>query len=118
MQIFLSYAAEDHDLAEEVQLALIGAGHQVFFDRASLPPGHDYHSRIQSAVQSSDLFVFLISPNSVAQGSYAVTELKYARAKWPHPKGKLLPVLARATDWHAIPPYLRSITVLRPEGNT
>ena len=118
MQIFLSYASEDRERAEEIQLALVNSGNQVFFDKTSLPAGGDYHSRIQIAVQSSDIFVFLISPNSVTQGSYALTELKYARAKWPNPREKLLPVLLRATDWDTIPPYLKSVTVLEPEGNT
>ncbi len=117
MQIFLSYASEDREQAEEIQLALLSSGHHVFFDKTSLPAGGDYRSRIQRAVQNSDIFVFLISPNSVAQGNYALTELKYARAKWPHPKDKLLPVLLGATEWNAIPPYLKSVVVLEPEGN-
>ena len=102
MEIFLSYASEDRELAEQVQLALAGSGHHVFYDKESLPAGNDYHARIRSAVQRADIFVFLISPNSVAQGSYALTELKYARTKWPHPKTRLLPVLLHAT----LPPHL------------
>jgi len=117
MQIFLSYASEDRDLAEEIQLALLGAGHKVFFDKESLPAGGDYHSQIERAVQQSDIFVFLISPNSVAPGSYALTELKFARTKWSYPKGKLLPVRLHGTPWEAIPPYLKSVTVLEPEGS-
>lgn len=117
MQIFLSYASEDRDLADEIQLALLGAGHKVFFDKESLPAGEDYHSRIERAVQQSDIFVFLISSKSVAQGSYALTELKFARTKWPYPKDKLLPVRLHGTPWEAIPPYLKSVTVLEPEGS-
>jgi TIR domain len=117
MQIFLSYASEDRDLAEEIQLALLGAGHSVFFDKASLPAGGDFHSQIERAVQHSDIFVFLISPHSVAKGSYALTELKFARIKWHHPKNKVLPVRLHGTPWEAIPPYLKSITVLEPEGS-
>jgi hypothetical protein len=117
MHIFLSYASEDRQLAEEISLALLGSSHTVFFDKASLPPGGDYHARIDAAVRKSDLFIFLISPNSVAQGSYALTELKFARSKWPHPKNRLLPVRLHGTVWEAIPPYLRSVTVLEPEGS-
>ncbi len=117
MQIFLSYASEDRSLAEEIQLALIGAGHAVFFDKASLPAGGDYHSRIEAAVKRCDLFVFLISPNSVASGSYALTELKFARSNWHHPKERVLPVRLHSTAWEVIPPYLKSVTVLEPEGN-
>lgn len=117
MHIFLSYASEDRPLAEEIQLALLGAGHVVFFDKASLPAGGDYHSRIEAAVRRCDLFIFLISSNSVASGSYALTELKFARSKWQHPKERVLPVRLHGTAWETIPPYLKSVTVLEPEGN-
>jgi hypothetical protein len=117
MQIFLSYASEDRELADQIHLALIGAGHLVFFDRDSLPPGGDYHAKIRAAVERSDIFVFLITGNSVASGSYALTELKYARSKWPHPKGRVLPVRAGTVAWAMIPPYLKAVTVMEPEGN-
>src|SRR5574337_1294347 len=117
MTIFLSYATEDRPLAEEIQLALAGAGHEVFFDRESLPAGGDYHARIKAAVDAADALVFLISPDSVADGGYALTELGYARSRWPHPKGRVLPVLVRATPFERMPAYLKSVTVLEPEGN-
>ena len=118
MKIFLSYATEDRALAEEVQLALIGAGHDVFFDRQSLPAGGDYHARIKASVDAADLFVFLISNDSVAAGGYALTEMGYARSRWPHPKERVLPVLVRPTPFADIPAYLKSVTVLEPGGNT
>ena len=117
MKVFLSYAAEDRELAEQIQLALVGAGHSVFFDRESLPAGGDYHARIRAGVAQSDLMIFLISPDSVARHSYALTELKQARARWTHPKDRILPVMLRSTDWNRIPNYLKSVTVLEPEGN-
>ena len=117
MQIFLSYASEDRPLAEEIQLALTGAGHKVFFDRESLPASGDYHALIKASVDEADLFVFLISPDSVASGGYALTEMGYARARWPHPKGHVLPVLIRPTPFPTIPAYLKSVTVLEPSGN-
>ena len=88
MNIFLSYSSDRRDIAEQVSLALTGSGHKVFFDRDSLPAGDDYHVRIRKGVENSDVFVFLISPRAVAPGSYALTELKYARQKWPDPRRK------------------------------
>lgn len=117
MKIFLSYATEDRPLAEEIQLALTGAGHEVFFDRQSLSAGGDYHARIKAAVDAADALVFLVSPDSVADGGYALTELGYARSRWPHPKGRVLPVKVRATPFERMPPYLKSVTVLEPVGN-
>lgn len=117
MRIFLSYASEDRSLAEEVALALGGAGHDVFFDRSSLPAGGDFHSRIQAAIDRADLCVFLASANSLRNGAYTLTELKLAREKWPHPEGHVLPVCLPGTTVGALPPYLTSVTVLEPEGN-
>ncbi len=117
MQVFISYATEDRDLAEQVHFALVGAGHDTFFDKESLPPGGDFHSRIAAAVARSDAFVFLVGPNSVSAGSYALTELKHAKAKWRHPKGNVLPVLVGKVGWEQIPNYLKAVTVLEPEGN-
>jgi hypothetical protein len=117
MKVFLSYASEDRVLAEDIQLALAGAGHEVFFDRQSLPAGGDYHERIRTAVAGADLFVFLISPDSVDAGGYALTEMGYARDKWAHPKGRVLPVMVRATPFTSIPAYLKSVTLLEPRGN-
>ena len=116
MKVFISYASEDRDVAEQIHLALLGDGHTTFFDRDSLPPAQDYHTQIRLAVEGSDAMVFLISPESVAAGSYALTELSYARRRWPHPKGSVLPVFVRAVDWSAVPNYLKSVTVLTPSG--
>jgi hypothetical protein len=117
MKIFLSYASEDRPQAEEIQLALAGAGHEVFFDRQSLPAGGDYHARIKASVDDAELFVFLISPDAVDPGGYTLTEMGYARSRWPHPKGHVLPVVLRPTDFKTIPAYLKSVTVLEPSGN-
>lgn len=115
--VFISYASEDRRFAEDIQLALTGLGYRVFFDKESLPAGGDFHSRIRSEIAESDLLIFLISPDSVTGGSYALTELKFAREKWAHPKGRVLPVMVRQTEFALIPKYLSAVTVLEPEGN-
>ena len=117
MIIFLSYASEQRDVAEQTKLALAASGHKVFYDRHSLPVGDEYHRRIRTAVEESEAFVFLISPQSIAQGCYALTELKYAREKWPDPRDKVLPVMVERTEYRHIPPYLKAITVLEPQGS-
>lgn len=117
MRIFISYASEDRDTAEEVHMALAGAGHQTFFDKAKLPPGQDYHSRIHAAVMQCDAFVFLISPHSIEPKSYTLTELKIAKTRWEHPQGHVLPVMAVPVPYERIPNYLAAVTVLEPEGN-
>ena len=113
----MSYASEDRELAEPIYLALRAQRHNIFFDRADLPPGEEYNVRIRRAIERSHLFVFLVSPDSLDAGSYTLTELGIAQKIWDHPAGRLLPVVLRPVGLDLLPPYLKSVTLLEPEGN-
>ena len=52
MRIFLSYASQDQEPAKAIYLALRDQGQKVFFDRADLPAGEEYHNRIREAIQA------------------------------------------------------------------
>jgi len=79
------YASQDRAVAESIYLALRAQGHSVFFDRADLPPGDEYDTRIRQAIERAQLFVFLLSPDSVDAGSYTLTELAIAQKTWDSP---------------------------------
>jgi len=117
MKIFLSYASEQGEFAKEIALALRAEGHTVFFDHSSLASSEAYNAEIRTAIESSQLFVFLISPHSVAAGRYTLTELEFAERKWPTPWGQVLAVMVAPTPKVDIPPYLRAGTILQPSGN-
>jgi TIR domain/VHL beta domain len=112
MDIFLSYASPD-----KIALSLRSRGHQVFLDRDDLPAGQSYDEQIAQAVKKSQIFVFLISPDSVGEGRYALTELKFARRKWNVPDGHVLPVMVRKTALEQVPPYLKAVAILEPSGS-
>jgi formylglycine-generating enzyme required for sulfatase activity len=116
MRIFISYSSKDRESVERVQLALRAQGHDVFFDRVNLPAGEEYDVRIREAIESSELFIFVLSENALAAGSYTLSELEIAEETWPLPAGKVLPVMLRPVDFKQIPPYLDSVTVLEPKG--
>ena len=117
MRVFLSYASEDRPIAEQIQLALAGDKNKVFFDSQSLVPGGDYNAHILKAIKDSDAFIFLISKYSIEKGCYCLTELNFARGKWPHPKDRVIPVMLSHVEFEQIPNYLRAVTVYQPEGN-
>jgi len=117
LQIFLSYASEDKNIAEPIAFSLRARGHNVFFDRDDLPPGGEYDMRIESAIERSALFVFLISPSSIAKGKFTLTELEFARRKWRNADGHILPVMAKPVPLDEVPNLLKSVTVLEPQGN-
>jgi nucleoid-associated protein YgaU len=117
LNIFLSYASAQRPLAEDLCHRLQAAGHEVFFDREDLPPGRSYDDHIFQAIAGCELFVVLVTPDSVADGRYTRTELKIAARRWPTPDWHVLPVLAAPTPLDTVPPYLRALNLLQPEGN-
>jgi formylglycine-generating enzyme required for sulfatase activity len=117
MRVFLSYSSSDRTLIEPIYLALCAQGHTVFFDRAGLSAGQEYDVRIRRAIENSHLMLFMVSPESLDAGSYTLTELAIAQKTWQHPAGRVLPVILRSTPLERIPPYLKSVTLLEPEGD-
>jgi hypothetical protein len=117
MRVFLSYADEQRRIAEEVNAAVSVRGHEVFFDRSRLKAGVEYDASIQKAIHDCDLFVFLISPDSLREGKYTLTELAFAKEKWRNPSGRVLPVMAQPTVISQVEAYLRAVTILYPQGN-
>lgn len=117
MKIFLSYSSTDQNIVEPVYYELLNSGHEVFIDRKSLLPAEEFNSVIRKSVHKSDLFIFMISPDSVKKSAYTHTELRFAEEKWPHPKGHVLPVMLQPTDYALIPNYLKAINILESEGN-
>jgi hypothetical protein len=118
MRVFLSYASEQRDLAEELAQRLKSVRRiDVFFDRESLIPGDPFDLRIRRALARADVFVFLASPDSLRPGAYTLTELGFAQKQWPRATGRILTVLVGDTAIESLPNYLRSVSVLHPEGD-
>jgi formylglycine-generating enzyme required for sulfatase activity len=113
MRIFLSYASQDREQGKSIYLALRDQGHKVFFDRADLPAGEEYHNRIRGAIQKSHLFIFLLTPNAVDSNSYTLEELSIAEKAG----SKLLPVVLREAAMDQIPAAIKAVTFHQPAGN-
>jgi hypothetical protein len=118
MKIFVSYSSARRDVALRLKLALEAEGHDVFFDRDDLEAGAAYHQAIREGLAASELCIFLVSPESVAAGSYTLAELDQVERRWPRPSGHVLPVVVAPTPKNAIPPYLMAVTLLEPRGET
>lgn len=113
MKIFLSYASQDAEPAKSIYFALRDQGHAVFYDRADLPAGDEFHNRIRAAIEASQLFIFLISANAVDAGSYTLTELDIAEKA----NVKLLPVALGKSAVGQLPAALKAVTFLETDGN-
>lgn len=117
MKIFLSYASEDAGIAGEVNRALTNEGHKVFFSGYDFHPGEGFDRKIRENIEQCDIFIFLISPDSVRKGKYTLSELRLAEAKWVRPKGYIIPVLLRETPLSTIPALLARLDFLIERGH-
>ena len=115
MKLFLSYAREDLDIAQAVRQALLAEGHEVFFDQQDLKHGDAYNKIIRMAISDSEGFVYLVSPYSVQAGSYALSELEQAVAKWHSDPKRIMPFYAR--DTQTLPPIIPATTIERTSGS-
>jgi TolB-like protein/tetratricopeptide (TPR) repeat protein len=59
--VFLSYASEDADIAQQIAAALGAAGIEVWFDRSELKGGDVWDHRIRQQIQDCVLFIPVIS---------------------------------------------------------
>jgi hypothetical protein len=59
---FLSYASQDLTHAESVYARLTAAGFKVWFDKARLQPGYNWHKEIEESCETSRVVLPLLTP--------------------------------------------------------
>ena len=95
-RVFLSYAKEDIASARKLYASLRNETFvDVWFDEESLIPGQNWKKEISKAIKTSDIFIALISRNSVNKRGMGQKELKEAvEVMQELPQGKiyLIPV--------------------------
>ena len=118
LRIFISYATPQRAQAEEISQALRNAGNDVFFDKQSLVASVDYNDRIRTAIEKADRFIFLVSRESLTPGRFTLTELEFAKQRWPSAGGRVFPILVDPTiKMEDLPVYLRSVHAIAIQGN-
>lgn len=92
IRVFISYAHEDSPLVDIIQSHLDAAGYAVWIDRESISGGELWRTRIVEAIENSDVFLLMLSPNSV-KSKHVLQELNIADGE----SKPILPVLIKAT---------------------
>jgi WD40 repeat protein len=107
LEVFISYSRTDSDLARKLNDALQELGKTTWFDQESIATGTDFQQEIYRGIESSDNFVFIISPNSV-NSPYCADEVEYAQKL----NKRIVTILHHplsADDRQKLPPALASI---------
>lgn len=64
-QVFISYSRKDLEFVDRLANDLKSTGFQVWYDLSGLEPGTRWRQEIQKAIQESQFFLVVLSPNSI-----------------------------------------------------
>ena len=87
-QVFISYSRKDLIFVERLAEDLQAAGLEVWYDLSGLEGGTRWGQEIQSAIEASQVFVVVLSPNSI-DSQWVEREFMYAESM----KKKIIPLL-------------------------
>ena len=80
LKVFLCHASQDKPVVRELSRRLASEGWiDPWVDEKKLLPGHDWRTKIEEAVETSDIVIICLSTNSVSKEGFVQKELRYAR---------------------------------------
>lgn len=96
--VFISYSRNDLRTAEKVIDALGKDNLTPWIDWKSIPKGEEFEREIQQGIEGSDVFLFLVSPDSI-QSNWCNKEITHAVKNGK----RILPIVIRETEEKFIP---------------
>jgi len=111
VDVFISYSRVDSDFARKLNEELQFQGKRTWFDQESIASGTDFQQEIHRGIESSGIFLFVLSPESV-NSPYCAGEVEHADK---HNK-RIVTVLYRDIDIKDLHPVLAEIQYLDFRG--
>jgi WD40 repeat protein len=108
---FISYSHQDREFVLRLRTALQGRGKEVWQDESGIRPAERWELALRRAIEGSDAFIFVISPDSAAspecrrEFDYALTLNK-----------RVVPVVASLIDRTKLPAGLPAFQFVPPRG--
>lgn len=78
IKVFISYAREDFDTANQIYNILKKEGFEPWLDQYNILPGQKWKDEISKAINKSEAFIVILSKISVTKRGYIQKEVKFA----------------------------------------
>ena len=118
MKAFISYSRKDEAALERlhIHLAVLRREGRIneWFDREILAGG-EIDAEIAERLESSELFLLLVSPDFLASDYCVEREMGRALKRHRSGEAKVVPIIVEPCDWSSTP--LRNLKALPSEGN-
>jgi len=112
-QLFISYSRKDVEFARRITERFETEGLEAWVDWQDIPPSVDWMKEIQKGIEEADIFLYLISPDSISS-SVCAEEVAHAVLNGK----RIVPVIAREIDIKVAPKtitHLNWIFFSRPQ---
>jgi TIR domain-containing protein len=110
--IFISYARVDLAIAKDIHKILVRKGHNPWIDIYSIRGGEDWLRAIYRGIDECEIFLAVLSNNSVSKRGVIQKELKQALDKWEGMLPDDIYIVPVRIDDCPIPELLKHIQVL------
>jgi hypothetical protein len=118
MRVFLAHASAQQRECDRIVIKLRARRFKVFYSPDAIDASEHFDQRIRSEIARCGAMIFLVSPQSITEGCYALTELQMASERWPNPQRRILAVVTEEVPLARVPSYLRdNIELLKPSGD-
>ncbi|NEQ32008.1 MAG: TIR domain-containing protein [Leptolyngbya sp. SIO4C5] len=104
LDVFISYSRVDSDFSRRLNETLQIHGKRTWFDQESIASGTDFQQEIYRGIESSDVFLFVLSPQSISS-PYCADEVEYAYGL----NKRIVTVLHRPIDTVDLHPVLAKL---------
>jgi len=105
LDVFISYSRADSGFARKLNDQLQIHGKRTWFDQESIAAGTaDFQKEIHSGIESSDIFLFILSPRSV-KSPYCADEVEYAARL----NKRIVTILHRPVETSTLHPELAKV---------
>ncbi|BCK87959.1 hypothetical protein MIZ01_1756 [Sideroxyarcus emersonii] len=106
LSLFISYSHKDEEYLAELEKHLSTLKREELIDTwhdREIIPGQEWERKIEAALETADIYIFLISPDFVAS-EYCI-EKEVASALERHTEGTaiVIPIVVRSVDWLSTP---------------
>ncbi|MGQ4647999.1 TIR domain-containing protein [Lyngbya aestuarii] len=104
LDVFISYSRKDSEFARQLNNGLQIQNKTTWFDQESIASGEDFEREIFKGIESSNNFLFIISPSSI-NSAYCDREVEYAKKL----NKRIVTVLYQKVDPEKLHPVLASL---------
>lgn len=105
-QIFICYAREDFQRAQDLYKKLAEHGFNPWMDKIDLLAGQKWRPAIEKAIHNADFFLLLLSRHSIKKRGFVQREIKAAFDFWQDKLADdiyLIPIMLEALQWSEAP---------------